>query len=227
MVDRTLYGYDRANNKSYSSSELPSIDRARQLGGLNAYAVHGREEVNLGDFKGTWISNASLCRNFTVSFFLKADLDMPERETLRLLDSGDPLRTNYGLTFTVTRSSNQNPRINGEVGDGSTIGEGVLVPANTSSWLHVALFTFPGTNGSITDKLFLNGKWSLDRIMFSSWKNYHGDFPTALMLGSSSNWRGFNIAYLRLSGQGLDTDRAAELYQESLRQGAARAVPGS
>ncbi|CAH3189776.1 unnamed protein product, partial [Porites lobata] len=99
IANQALYGYDQAAKKSFKSEKIPNGVRTQVEDGIQALFVPAGEEVDLGDFAGTCISNPFLCQNFTVSFLFKTGAD----KDLKVLNSG--LRADdeyeYGWSFEI------------------------------------------------------------------------------------------------------------------------------
>ena len=170
------------------------------------------EQVDLGDFAGTCISNPYLCQNFTVSFLFKTGAD----KDLKVLDSG--LRADdqtdeyeYGWSFEISPySSSAEATVTGN-GAGSDL-------AALNSWIQI-VFTFD--YGIITNVvLYQNYNGTLvDNLMASGQSYVDQDRNTRLKLGSTSNTKGFFISSLNFIGIKLSVEEIQELGNRSFKEG--------
>ena len=170
------------------------------------------EQVDLGDFAGTCISNPYLCQNFTVSFLFKTGAD----KDLKVLDSG--LRADdqtdeyeYGWSFEISPySSSAEATVTGN-GAGSDL-------AALNSWIQI-VFTFD--YGIITNVvLYQNYNGTLvDNLMASGQSYVDQDRNTRLKLGSTSNTKGFFISNLNFIGIKLSVEEIQELGNRSFKEG--------
>ena len=167
------------------------------------------EEVDLGDFAGTCISNPFLCQNFTVSFLFKTGAD----KDLKVLNSG--LRADdqtdeyeYGWSFEISPYSGSAEAIVTGNGAGSEL-------AALNSWFQI-VFTFDygiivlyqNYNGTLVDNLMASGQSYVDQ-----------DRNTRLKLGSTSNTKGFFISNLNFIGIKLSVEEIQELGNRSFKEG--------
>ena len=170
------------------------------------------EEVDLGDFAGTCISNPYLCQNFTVSFLFKTGAD----KDLKVLDSG--LRADdqtdeyeYGWSFEISPySGSAEATVTGN-GAGSDL-------AALNSWIQI-VFTFD--YGIITNVvLYQNYNGTLVNSLLVSEHSYvDQDRNTRLKLGSTSNTKGFFISNLNFIGIKLSVEEIQELGNRSFKEG--------
>ena len=207
-----MYGYDQAANKSFKSEKIPNGVRPQVEDGIQALFVPPGEEVDLGDFAGTCISNPYLCQNFTVSFLFKTGAD----KDLKVLDSG--LRADdqtdeyeYGWSFEISPYSDSAEAIVTGNGAGSEL-------AALNSWIQI-VFTFD--YGIITDVvLYQNYNGTLvDNLMALGQSYVDQDRNTRLKLGSTSNRKGFFISNLNFIGIKLSVEEIQELGNRSLKEG--------
>ena len=180
--------------------------------GIQSLFVPAGEEVDLGDFAGTCISNPYLCQNFTVSFLFKTGAD----KDLKVLDSG--LRVDdqtdeyeYGWSFEISPYSGSAEAIVTGNGAGSEL-------EARNSWIQI-VFTFD--HGSITNVvLYQNYNGTLvDNLMASGQSYVDQDRNTRLKLGSTSNTKGFFISNLNFIGIKLSVEEIQELGNRSFKEG--------
>ena len=180
--------------------------------GIQSLFVPAGEEVDLGDFAGTCISNPYLCQNFTVSFLFKTGAD----KDLKVLDSG--LRVDdqtdeyeYGCSFEISPYSGSAEAIVTGNGAGSEL-------EARNSWIQI-VFTFD--HGSITNVvLYQNYNGTLvDNLMASGQSYVDQDRNTRLKLGSTSNTKGFFISNLNFIGIKLRVEEIQELGNRSFKEG--------
>ena len=207
-----MYGYDQAANKSFKSEKIPNGVRTQVEDGIQSLFVPAGEEVDLGDFAGTCISNPYLCQNFTVSFLFKTGAD----KDLKVLDSG--LRVDdqtdeyeYGWSFEISPYSGSAEAIVTGNGAGSEL-------EARNSWIQI-VFTFD--HGSITNVvLYQNYNGTLvDNLMASGQSYVDQDRNTRLKLGSTSNTKGFFISNLNFIGIKLSVEEIQELGNRSFKEG--------
>ena len=207
-----MYGYDQAANKSFKSEKIPNGVRTQVEDGIQALFVPAGEEVDLGDFAGTCISNPYLCQNFTVSFLFKTGAD----KDLKVLNSG--LRADdqtdeyeYGWSFEISPYSGSAEAIVTSNGAGSEL-------AARNSWIQI-VFTFD--YGIITNVvLYQNYNGTLvDNLMASGQSYVDQDRNTRLKLGSTSNTKGFFISNLNFIGIKLSVEEIQELGNRSFKEG--------
>ena len=170
------------------------------------------EEVDLGDFAGTCISNPYLCQNFTVSFLFKTGAD----KDLKVLNSG--LRADdqadeyeYGWSFEISPYSGSAEAIVTGYGAAREL-------AARNSWIQI-VFTFD--HGSIRDVVLYqnhNGKL-VDNLSILAQSYVDQDRNTRLKLGSTSNIKGFFISNLHFIGIKLSVEEIQELGNRSFKEG--------
>ena len=214
----SVYGYDETNNKSFTSRKLPDGVAAQREDGINALFVPKGKEIDLGDFGGTCLSNPNLCKNFTVSFFLKLGDFKNTEEKQVIFDSGQELSA-YGWTVTAKQYSfSDTPKISGYIGTKNSLqGTDEDVPAN-SSWIHVA-FVYASRRFSTDLMLYLNGNRSEPQSMSGSSTKHNADLKTRLTLGSPKNDKDFRVGFLQFREKELSADEIGKLYQSSMQQG--------
>ena len=182
--------------------------------GIQSLFVPAGEEVDLGDFAGTCISNPYLCQNFTVSFLFKTGAD----KDLKVLNSG--LRADdqtdeyeYGWSFEISPYSGSAEAIVTGSGAGSEL-------AALNSWIQI-VFTFD-YGMTINLVLYQNYNGTLvDNLMASRSVESHVDQDrnTRLKLGSTSNTKGFFISNLNFIGIMLSVEEIQELGNRSFKEG--------
>ena len=170
------------------------------------------EEVDLGEFAGTCISNPYLCQNFTVSFLFKTGAD----KDLKVLNSG--LRADdqtdeyeYGWSFEISPYSGSAEAIVTGYGAAREL-------AARNSWIQI-VFTFD--HGSIRDVVLYqnhNGKL-VDNLSILAQSYVDQDRNTRLKLGSTSNIKGFFISNLNFIGIKLRVEEIQELGNRSFKEG--------
>ena len=180
--------------------------------GIQSLFVPAGEEVDLGDFAGTCISNPYLCQNFTVSFLFKTGAD----KDLKVLNSG--LRADnqtdeyeYGWSFEISPYSGSAEAIVTSNGAGSEL-------AARNSWIQI-VFTFD--YGIITNvALYQNYNGTLvDNLWVSEQSYVDQDRNTRLKLGCTSNTKGFFISNLNFIGIKLSVEEIQELGNRSFKEG--------
>ena len=207
-----MYGYDQAANKSFKSEKIPNGVRTQVEDGIQALFVPAGEQVDLGDFAGTCISNPYLCQNFTVSFLFKTGAD----KDLKVLNSG--LRADdqtdeyeYGWSFEISPYSGSAEAIVAGYGAAREL-------AARNSWIQI-VFTFD--HGSIRDVVLYqnhNGKL-VDNLSILAQSYVDQDRNTRLKLGSTSNIKGFFISNLNFIGIKLRVEEIQELGNRSFKEG--------
>ena len=207
-----MYGYDQAANKSFKSKKIPNGVRTQVEDGIQALFVPAGEEVDLGDFAGTCISNPFLCQNFTLSFLFKTGAD----KDLKVLNSG--LRADdeyeYGWSFEISRISPYSGSAEVTVPGSGAFSE----LAARNSWIQI-VFTFD--YGIITNvALYQNYNGTLvDNLWVSEQSYVDQDRNTRLKLGSTSNTKGFFISNLNFIGIKLSVEEIQELGNRSFKEG--------
>ena len=207
-----MYGYDQAADKSFKSEKIPNGVRTQVEDGIQALFVPAGEEVDLGDFAGTCISNPFLCQNFTVSFLFKTGAD----KDLKVLNSGlraddQTYEYEYGWSFEISPYSGSAKVTFPCDGAGSEL-------AARNSWIQI-VFTFD--YGIITNVvLYQNYNGTLVNSLLVSEHSYvDQDRNTRLKLGSTSNTKGFFISNLNFIGIKLSVEEIQELGNRSFKEG--------
>ena len=215
----SVFGYDRATNKSYTSTRLPAGVTAERHDGLNALFIPKATELSLGDFAGTCLSNPTLCADgaFTVSFFMKAK-EITENE-LHIFDSGEEMSAFGWGVAALNNSFSSNPQISGERGTTNSL-EGTSYDQlpNNGSWFHVT-FVSPNSSSWRSLKIYVNGHTPDDQAASASSPKYNADIKTVLTAGSPDNDRGFYVALLQFKEEEMRADDVGALYRQSLQQG--------
>ncbi|CAH3020776.1 unnamed protein product, partial [Porites evermanni] len=212
IANQALYGYDQAADKSFKSEKIPNGVRTQVEDGIQALFVPAGEEVDLGDFAGTCISNPFLCQNFTVSFLFKTGAD----KDLKVLNSGlraddQTYEYEYGWSFEISPYSGSAKVTFPCDGAGSEL-------AARNSWIQI-VFTFD--YGIITNVvLYQNYNGTLVNSLLVSEHSYvDQDRNTRLKLGSTSNTKGFFISNLNFIGIKLSVEEIQELGNRSFKEG--------
>ena len=177
--------------------------------GINALFVPAGVEVDLGDFAGTCVSNPNLCKNFTVSFLLKASSD----KDLKVLDSGVKYGgiDEYGWSFKIDEYSEAKAMVAYE--DIVVFGEKL---AATNAWILMA-FTFDIDARSRKIVLFQNGSHGNPPMSGSNCELQ--DKNTRLKLGSTSNKNDFFISNIQFIGKKLSNEEIQEHGNRSFKEG--------